>query len=306
MDRTSVIAAFIFCLLSFAGISGHARAGDGLEGIDLLEQAKTDIFDGINLARSDPWGAVEALELDSMAIMKSMSSVEVDRWVAGLWPLVFNSILGKIAQAHCEDMLLRSFYGHDSPEGIGPEDRLAATDYQGEYRGEILYAVSFRSIMTVEEGVQVLMDFLLAEALMKIGDSECLLAEGPMEIGIGLSAGPMQSGGQTLNAYVLCLILASPSSGFQCGYIYMDENNNNTYDAGEEAGDAELKTNFSGVVMARTNFRGAYCMRPPDDWWTIDLLHGLLIRHEPPADKWLPPGGVLRRDYLMGWQDILW
>lgn len=305
MDRTSVIAAFIFCLLSFAGISGHARAGDGLEGIDLLEQAKTDIFDGINLARSDPWGAVEALEFDSMAIMKSMSSVEVDRWVAGLWPLVFNSILGKIAQAHCEDMLLRSFYGHDSPEGIGPEDRLAATDYQGEYRGEILGAVSFRSIMTVEEGVQVLMDFLLAEALMKIGDSECLLAEGPMEIGIGLSAGPMQSGGQRLNAYVLCLVLASPSSGFQCGYICMDENNNNIYDAGEEAGDAELKTNSSGVVMARTNFRGAYCMRPPDDWWTIEL-HGLLIRHEPPADKWPPPGGVLRRDYLMGWQDIPW
>jgi hypothetical protein len=250
-------------------------------------------------------GAVEALELDSSAIMKSMPSLEVDRWVAGLWPLVFNSTLGKIAQAHCEDMLLRSFYGHDSPEGVGPEDRLAVTDYQGEYRGEILGAVGFRSILTVEKGVQILSDFLLAEALMKIGDSECLLAEGPLEIGICLSAGPMQSGGQMLNAYVLCLILASPSSGFQCGYIYTDGNNNSTYDAGEEAGDAELKMNSSGVVMARTNFRGAYCMRPPDDWWTIDL-HGLLIRQEPPADKWPPPGGVSRRDYLMGWQDIPW
>lgn len=37
--------------------------------------------------------------------------------------------LGEVARAHSEDMVERGYYGHDSPEGLGPTDRGARAGY---------------------------------------------------------------------------------------------------------------------------------------------------------------------------------
>jgi uncharacterized protein YkwD len=45
-------------------------------------------------------------------------------------PLHPNPLLDKIDQEHAEDMLARSYFGHQTPEGLGPSDRARADGYR--------------------------------------------------------------------------------------------------------------------------------------------------------------------------------
>ncbi len=44
-------------------------------------------------------------------------------------PLVLNAALTAAAQEHARDMVTRNYYGHDTPEGLGPGDRARAAGY---------------------------------------------------------------------------------------------------------------------------------------------------------------------------------
>ncbi len=49
---------------------------------------------------------------------------------SGLPPLAPNPLLDRISQEHAEDMLLRSYSGHSTPEGFSPSDRARAEGYR--------------------------------------------------------------------------------------------------------------------------------------------------------------------------------
>lgn len=62
----------------------------------------------------------------------------------GLPPLIASPLLDRMAQAHAEDMLARSYFGHSSPEGLGPSERARAHGYPwgaGENLVEERYSV---------------------------------------------------------------------------------------------------------------------------------------------------------------------
>ncbi len=48
---------------------------------------------------------------------------------AGLPALALNPLLDRISQEHADDMLLRSYFGHRTPEGLGPSERARADGY---------------------------------------------------------------------------------------------------------------------------------------------------------------------------------
>jgi uncharacterized protein YkwD len=48
----------------------------------------------------------------------------------GLPPLARSLLLDRISQEHADDMLMRSYSGHRSPEGLGPSDRARADGYR--------------------------------------------------------------------------------------------------------------------------------------------------------------------------------
>lgn len=63
---------------------------------------------------------------------------------AGLPALALNPLLDRISQEHADDMLLRSYFGHRTPEGLGPSDRARADGYAagiGENLVEQRYSV---------------------------------------------------------------------------------------------------------------------------------------------------------------------
>jgi uncharacterized protein YkwD len=59
-----------------------------------------------------------------------LSLINAIRQRAGRPPLVPNPLLDRVSQQHAEDMLLRSYFGHRTPEGLGPADRARASGYR--------------------------------------------------------------------------------------------------------------------------------------------------------------------------------
>ena len=79
-------------------------------------------------------------------IREMLDRLNTERRKARLHPLRLHPALSRAAQGHAEDMLARSFYGHETPEGRTPLERVQATGYapstvaeniaRGQFSGE--------------------------------------------------------------------------------------------------------------------------------------------------------------------------
>ncbi len=59
-----------------------------------------------------------------------------ERAKLGLSPLTWNDTLAGIGANHCQDMIDRNYFAHESPEGQGPSDRADAAGYHWTWIGE--------------------------------------------------------------------------------------------------------------------------------------------------------------------------
>lgn len=59
-----------------------------------------------------------------------LTLVNQERAKAGVAPLVFHAALNQAAQGHAEDMALRGYFDHYSPEGVGPGTRITQAGYR--------------------------------------------------------------------------------------------------------------------------------------------------------------------------------
>lgn len=94
----------------------------------------------------------------------------------GLPPLASNPLLDRISQEHAEDMLRRSYFGHQTPEGLGPSDRARADGYPAGI-GENLVEQRF----STEEALKAWLD--------SPGHRRNILDPGSREMGLGLAVG---------------------------------------------------------------------------------------------------------------------
>ncbi len=94
----------------------------------------------------------------------------------GLASLAASPLLDRISQEHAEDMLLRSYFGHQSPEGLGPSERARADGYRSGV-GENLVEQRFS---TAEA---------LAAWLESPGHRRNILDPDSREMGLGLAVG---------------------------------------------------------------------------------------------------------------------
>ncbi|HEX4964697.1 MAG TPA: CAP domain-containing protein [Thermoanaerobaculia bacterium] len=105
-----------------------------------------------------------------------LSRVNEIRRREGVPPLAANPLLDRIAQEHAEDMLLRSYSGHRTPEGLGPSDRARAEGYRTGI-GENIVEQRF----SVEEALEAW--------LASPGHRRNLLDPDCRELGLGLAVG---------------------------------------------------------------------------------------------------------------------
>ncbi len=104
--------------------------------------------DGWRIALDPSWSAVAvattvaedgllviaAVFLEDEAPLPDPAEMERGTWEAanaerrkrGLAALAWDDVLAAVARAHSRDMARRSYMGHESPEGVGPADRVRA------------------------------------------------------------------------------------------------------------------------------------------------------------------------------------
>ncbi len=86
----------------------------------------------VTLAPAEP---APSGERRSLRLTLTRQRAEVVRLVnsrrgeAGLEPVRRHAVLEQVAQIHAEDMKARSYFAHESPDGLTPEDRLRAAGY---------------------------------------------------------------------------------------------------------------------------------------------------------------------------------
>lgn len=62
--------------------------------------------------------------------------VNEKRTAMGLPPLQFDPQLARVAAAHARDMVERRYFGHETPEGVSPFDRMRRAGVSFGYAGE--------------------------------------------------------------------------------------------------------------------------------------------------------------------------
>jgi uncharacterized protein YkwD len=127
--------------------------------------------------QGDYFAAATAPLADKARVAAEMlARVNAVRRNAGLPPFAPNPLLDRISQQHAEDMLLRSYTGHQTPEGLGPSDRARADGYRAGI-GENIVEQRF----SVEEALEAW--------LGSPGHRRNILDPGCREMGLGLAVG---------------------------------------------------------------------------------------------------------------------
>ncbi|HUY27084.1 MAG TPA: CAP domain-containing protein [Candidatus Binataceae bacterium] len=80
-----------------------------------------------------------------------LSRVNLERTRAGLPPLALSARLAVVARGHSYDMALRHYLSHESPEGIGPAQRLAGEGINCQAAAENIYAGDYRGLSELPE-----------------------------------------------------------------------------------------------------------------------------------------------------------
>lgn len=78
----------------------------------------------------------QALTNISQVRAELLTLVNQERTSRGLSALVIDERLNSAAQFHTDDMLARSFYAHESPEGVTPHERITNAGYIGQLTAE--------------------------------------------------------------------------------------------------------------------------------------------------------------------------
>ena len=106
-----------------------------------------------------------------------LARVNAARHARRLPPLRVDPMLQDAAQAHADDMIRRSYYGHDSPEGVGAYARARHAGYKGQTVAENI-AEGQMSVAAVMEGW-----------MGSPGHREHIVSPTLSEIGIGMAYG---------------------------------------------------------------------------------------------------------------------
>ncbi|MGH9317460.1 MAG: CAP domain-containing protein [Thermoanaerobaculia bacterium] len=164
------------------------------ESIALAEAMRADYRDlGMGLAGSgedlvcvlvfglsarDAFAQRTALLSDLKRIrVELIKRINLERKTRRLPPLRENALLDRAAQGHAQDMIRRSYYGHESPEGDTALDRARRSGYDAETVGE--------NIAEGQSGVTEVMDAWMASPVHR----EHILSLEAQQIGCGVAFG---------------------------------------------------------------------------------------------------------------------
>ncbi len=251
------------------------------------DQIEAQILEAINAARANPMAEAERLGINATAPGDMTQGVAMAfPWFQdqGLAPLTWNQKLADAARLYGEDMLAKVFYGHVSPDGQVPEDRIEKAGYEPAVCAESIGGIAFINIIPAQQAASIITDNLLKDALERGSEGAPLLSNFYTETGIALVGGQLDFNAQTYNVYIIVIEFARPlpeNAGAVWGHVFQDKNGNGRYDYGEGIGSVEVSLtgsrNFGfspgGYYLDRidTEADGTYFFEAPSGRFQIEL-----------------------------------
>jgi hypothetical protein len=208
----------------------------------------------LNDARANPaaYGATIGLDLSG---------------VSPAQPLAFNPLLIQAARLHAQDMSARSYFGHTTPEGLNPGQRLSATGFAWAGWGESIAAgypspSSALSALIIDAGIP------------SLGHRRHLLAidsyfQTHRQVGIGIV---LNGTGPYRHYYTIDSASTSDSRSFLTGVVFSDGNGNGRYDLGEGLGGVTITV--AGVGAVATFDSGGYSLPVNPGTYTVTASGG--------------------------------
>lgn len=229
-----ILVSILCCCVVFL----VSRAWADEEVVALL--SPEDMFlEWVNQARANPWAEAERLGFDVAELRVEVGEDVAAAWDAGLPPVhQWNELLDQAASVHVDDMLIRLYYSHLTPEGLGPLERMEAIGYEPRFWGESLGALAFINVIPAEQAAGLIYDGLMTDALRQGLEGAPLLDSLLTDIGIYLGGGQLLLGDTRYNVYVLACELGRIPTPLEdrselWGHVYEDANGNGRYDVGE-------------------------------------------------------------------------
>jgi uncharacterized protein YkwD len=125
-------------------------------GIGISEIRGTPLYDFFLAWRESESFARQTASLADLDVARAamLARVNAERAAAGRPALVLDPRLSTSAQHHAEDMLLRSYYNHVSPEGTTPADRARKSGYAPHILGENIARGPFTVAEVMDDWMQ--------------------------------------------------------------------------------------------------------------------------------------------------------
>lgn len=216
------------------------------------------MLERLNDARADPAAYGQSIGLDLANVAPSA-------------PLAFNPVLIQSARQHSQDMNNRSYFQHNTPEGLTPGDRMKAAGYDWKSWGE-----SIAGGTGYPGPADALKGLIIDSGVADLGHRRHLLAidtlfKNQTEVGVGI----VEKGTGTLsNYYTIDTANSADSRPFVTGVVFADRNNNGKYDLGEGLGG--IAVTISGVGATTTWDSGGYSVRVNPGNYTVVASGGAL------------------------------
>ena len=205
---TKLIKIFFFTLPFYFGVCQVAFSQE-----PVYSEEEGTLLELINKARKDPLGMAESLGIDRHTVLQDLPGLNAVL-KKGLAPLRFNDSLYRAATGHTEDMVARTYYSHNSPDGRTYGERIRESGYLAALCGESLGLVAFQNFMDTAEAVRIIFESIfLAELDPETTKVRNILNPAITEAGIAFGSGQFTAGGLTLNAYPVTFDFGKPVAG---------------------------------------------------------------------------------------------
>jgi uncharacterized protein YkwD len=231
---------------------------EGLEPRQLLTgyppTATEQLFlEQLNDARANPAAYGASIGLDLSAVAPSQ-------------PLAFDARLIQAARDHSQDMNNRGYFGHVTPEGIDPGQRLTNVGFRWTSWGESI-AAGYTTTAAALQGL------IIDAGVPDLGHRRQLLAidavfrtQGQVGIGIVNGTGPYGY------YYTIDTAATADTRPFITGVVYNDVNHNGKYDVGEGLGNVTITVAGAGAVT--TFASGGYSLQVAPGTYTVTASGG--------------------------------
>lgn len=204
----------------------------------------------LNEARADPAAYGRSIGLD----LSNVSPAQ---------PLAISTQLTQAARQHAQDMALRGYFAHVTPEGVNAGQRISNSGFFWSSYGESLAGGT-----TYPGPTEALRGLVIDAGVPNLGHRKHLLAidavfKAQNQVGIGI----VQGSGTLGNYYTIDSAAGSDTRPFITGVVYRDANGNGRYDGGEGLGGVTVTAPGGGTTT--TYATGGYSIQVSPGTYTV-------------------------------------